>query len=167
MQLRLSRLFQWIKGSSQNKVTSLGRSPNKINNGLHTKSLYGQDSTNTLSRMTRDSFNKKINLKEIVLAESGSYVSSMVSSNWNKNKPFDQKINFIQRESMSRGSIGKPPGTSGGRAPLHFNNDESQQKRYLPVGLTYLLFRNWRESKSNRTEASIQIFVKTTNRSLG
>ncbi len=39
----------------------------------------------------------------------------------------------MQRESMSRGSIGKPPGTSGGRAPLHFGNDDSQPKRYLPV----------------------------------
>ncbi len=34
--------------------------------------------------MTRDSFNKKMNLKEVVLAESGSYISSMVNSNWNK-----------------------------------------------------------------------------------
>ena len=109
------------------KVTSLGRSPNSKKNSLYSKSLYGHESSNTLSRMTRDSFNKKINLKEIILADSGSYISSMGNTNLSKH-PLDQKLHLLQRESMSRGSMLKPPGTSGGRAPLHFGVDEIHNK---------------------------------------
>lgn len=83
--------------------------------------------------MTRDSFNKKNNLKEIILADSGSYLSLKGNSNLGK-QPLDQKLLLLQRESMSRGSITKPPGTSGGRESLHFGVDELYQKhKYLPV----------------------------------
>lgn len=100
---------------------------------LYNRSMYGHESSNTLSRMTRDSFNKKTNFKEIVLADSGSYVSS-VANNTNARHPnLDQKIHLLQRESISRGSMIKPPGTSGGRLPQHFGVDDLPPKRYLPV----------------------------------
>jgi hypothetical protein len=95
--------------------------------------MYGHESSNTLSRMTRDSFNKKTNLKEIVLADSGSYVSSVAHITNAKNPGYEQKMHLMQRESISRGSIIKPPGTSGGRLSQHFRMDELPPKRYLPV----------------------------------
>lgn len=115
-----------------NKITSLGRSPNN-KNSLYSKSLYAHESSSTLSRMTRDSFNKKSNLKEIILADSGSYLSLMKNSNINK-QPLDQKLHLLQRESISRGITIKPPGTSGGRETFHFGADDNYQKlKYLPV----------------------------------
>lgn len=107
--------------------------------------MYGQESSNTLSRLTRDSFHKKTNLKEIVLADSGSYISSIANVTNVKHANLDQKLQLLQRESISRGSLIKPPGTSGGRLPQQFGMDDltgylplaSQNdlppKRYLPV----------------------------------
>lgn len=98
--------------------------------------MYGHESSNTLSRMTRDSFHKKTNLKEIVLADSGSYISGVGNMPNSKNPPLEQKMHLMQRESMSRGSMVKPPGTSGGRLPSHFGIDELHPKRYLPVSIS-------------------------------
>ena len=50
---------------------------------MYNRSMYGHDSSNTLSRLTRDSFNKN-NMKEIVLADSGSYISSVKNPMNNK-----------------------------------------------------------------------------------
>lgn len=106
-------------------------------NSMYNKSMYGHESSNTLSRMTRDSFHKKSNLKEIVLADSGSYISSVANVSSKNNLPMDQKFHLLQRESMNRGSMIKPPGTSGGRLPKHFGVDELHPKRYLPVSISY------------------------------
>ena len=96
--------------------------------------MYGHESSNTLSRMTRDSFNKqKTNMKEIVLADSGSYVSSVANVTHAKNLGMEQKMHLMQRESFSKGPLAKPPGTSGGRLPKHFGADDLPPKRYLPV----------------------------------
>lgn len=130
------------------KVSSLGRSPHKKKtkiikkipfkqsipkNSMYNRSMYGHESSNTLSRMTRDSFNKKpSNQKEIVLADSSSYISSVANIPNKNHPPLDQKLHLLQRESMSRGSLAKPPGTSGGRLPKHFGIEEVHPKRYLP-----------------------------------
>ena len=53
--------------------------------------------------MTRDSFHKKSNLKEIVLADSGSYISTVGGITNSKNSNLDQKLQILQRESISRG----------------------------------------------------------------
>jgi len=90
--------------------------------------------------MTRDSFHKKSNLKEIVLADSGSYISTVGGITNSKNSNLDQKLQILQRESISRGSIGKPPGTSGGRLPQHFRIEELPPKRYLPVRIYSLTY---------------------------
>lgn len=95
--------------------------------------MYGHESSNTLSRMTRDSFNKKSKMKEIILADSGSYVSSVANITNGKNLGLEQKIHLMQRESISRGSIIKPPGTSGGRIPQHFGMDELPPMRFKGV----------------------------------
>lgn len=125
------------------KVSSLGRSPHKPKkSNLYNRSMYGHDSSNKLNRFTRDSFNKpKTNMKEIVLADSGSYISSIANV---KNMALEQKMHLMQRESFSRGPITKPPGTSGGRLPKHFGNQDLPPKRYLPVShnLNLTTFRN-------------------------
>lgn len=108
---------------------------------MYNRSMYGHESSNTLSRMTRDSFHKKPNFKEIVLADSGSYISSIANVTNAKGINMDQKLHLLQRESISRGSLIKPPGTSGGRLPKHFGIDEMPPKRYLPV-LNPLTHRN-------------------------
>lgn len=95
--------------------------------------MYGHDSSNTLSRLTRDSFHKKTNYKEIILADSGSYISSIANIKNGSNPLLEQKMHLAQRESISRGSLVKPPGTSGGRLPQNFGMDDLPPKKYLPV----------------------------------
>lgn len=72
-------------------------------------------------------------MKEIILADSGSYVSSVANITNGKNPGLEQKIHLMQRESISRGSIIKPPGTSGGRLPQHFGMDELPPMRIKGV----------------------------------
>ena len=49
----------------------------------------------------------------------------------------EQKMHLIQRESVSRGSVAKPPGTSGGRIPTQFRIEDLPPKRYLPVSVKH------------------------------
>ena len=95
--------------------------------------MYGHESSNTLSRFTRDSFHKKISKKEIVLADSSSYITSVVNPLNSKNINLEQKLHLLQRESASRGLLAKPPGTSGGRVSTQFGIEDLPPKRYLPV----------------------------------
>ena len=46
-------------------------------------------------------------------------------------------MHLIQRESVSRGSVAKPPGTSGGRIPTQFRIEDLPPKRYLPVSVKH------------------------------
>ena len=73
------------------------------------------------------------------MADSGSYISSINNGPTSKNQPLEQKMHLLQRESINKGPMAKPPGTSGGRLPQNFGMEELNPKRYLPVSLMYKL----------------------------
>jgi len=166
------------------KVSSLGRSPHKKKHkivkkipfkqgipkhSLYNRSMYGHDSSNTLSRLTRDSFHKKTNKKEIVLADSGSYISTAINPLNTKNMNLEQKMHLMQRESASRGSLGKPPGTSGGRIPTKFGLDDLPPRRYLPKlkGLKPESERSEYVSSHRKDDETVQKTLKRTQPNQG